>query len=40
MNAPASNAGGTAIAVRGLRHAFNGHTVLDGVDLDVPAGTV
>jgi len=33
-------AGGTAIAVRGLRHAFNGHTVLDGVDLDVPAGTV
>jgi len=40
LNAPASNAGGTAIAVRGLRHAFNGHTVLDGVDLDVPAGTV
>ena len=40
MNAPASNAGGTAIAVRGLRHAFNGHTVLDGVDLDVPAGAV
>ena len=40
MNAPASTARGTAIAVRGLRHAFNGHTVLDGVDLDVPAGTV
>ncbi|WP_258128307.1 ABC transporter ATP-binding protein [Achromobacter anxifer] len=40
MNALESSAGGTAIAVRGLRHAFNGHTVLDGVDLDVPAGTV
>lgn len=40
MNAHAPIAGGTAIAVRGLRHAFNGHTVLDGVDLDVPAGTV
>lgn len=40
MNAIDSCAGGTAIAVRGLRHAFNGHTVLDGVDLDVPAGTV
>ncbi|QQB33209.1 ABC transporter ATP-binding protein [Achromobacter deleyi] len=40
MNAIDSSAGGTAIAVRGLRHAFNGHTVLDGVDLDVPAGTV
>ena len=40
MNAHASSNGGTAIAVRGLRHAFNGHTVLDGVDLDVPAGTV
>ena len=40
MSALESSAGGTAIAVRGLRHAFNGHTVLDGVDLDVPAGTV
>ncbi|WP_241075305.1 ABC transporter ATP-binding protein [Achromobacter insuavis] len=40
MNALEPSAGGTAIAVRGLRHAFNGHTVLDGVDLDVPAGTV
>ncbi|MCH1998058.1 ABC transporter ATP-binding protein, partial [Achromobacter xylosoxidans] len=40
MNALESSAGGTAIAVRGLRHAFNGHTVLDGVDLNVPAGTV
>ena len=40
MSAIDSSAGGTAIAVRGLRHAFNGHTVLDGVDLDVPAGTV
>ena len=38
LNAPES--GGAAIAVRGLRHAYNGHTVLDGVDLDVPAGTV
>lgn len=40
MNALEPSADGTAIAVRGLRHAFNGHTVLDGVDLDVPAGTV
>jgi len=40
LNALEPSAGGTAIAVRGLRHAFNGHTVLDGVDLDVPAGTV
>ncbi|WP_025137905.1 ABC transporter ATP-binding protein [Achromobacter sp. DH1f] len=40
MSALDPTAGGTAIAVRGLRHAFNGHTVLDGVDLDVPAGTV
>lgn len=40
MSAIDSSAGGTAIAVRGLRHAFNGHTVLEGVDLDVPAGTV
>ena len=40
MNAPAPESGGAAIAVRGLRHAYNGHTVLDGVDLDVPAGTV
>ena len=40
MSAIDSSAGGTAIAVRGLRHAFNGHIVLDGVDLDVPAGTV
>lgn len=40
MNAHASSARSTAIAVRGLRHAFNGLTVLDGVDLDVPAGTV
>lgn len=40
MNAHAFDAPRTAIAVRGLAHAFNGHTVLDGVDLDVPAGTV
>ncbi|MFG0229597.1 ABC transporter ATP-binding protein [Achromobacter sp. 413638] len=40
MNAPAPESGGAAIAVRGLRHAYNGHSVLDGVDLDVPAGTV
>jgi iron(III) transport system ATP-binding protein len=31
---------GTDISVRGLRHAFQGHTVLDGIDLHVPAGTV
>lgn len=33
-------AGGTDIAVRGLRHAYHGHTVLAGIELDVPAGTV
>jgi iron(III) transport system ATP-binding protein len=31
---------GTDIVVQGLRHSFQGHTVLDGVDLHVPAGTV
>jgi ABC-2 type transport system ATP-binding protein len=30
----------TAIAVCGLRKAFGDKTVLDGIDLDVPAGTV
>jgi ABC-2 type transport system ATP-binding protein len=30
----------TAIAVAGLRKAFGDKTVLDGIDLDVPAGTV
>jgi ABC-2 type transport system ATP-binding protein len=30
----------TAIAVSGLRKAFGDKTVLDGIDLDVPAGTV
>jgi iron(III) transport system ATP-binding protein len=30
---------GVSIEVRGLRHTFGTHTVLDGVDLDVPAGT-
>lgn len=40
MIAHAPDTSRTGITVRGLRHAFNGHTVLDGVDLDVPAGTV
>src|SRR6185503_17896080 len=30
----------SAIAVTGLRKAFGDKTVLDGIDLDVPAGTV
>jgi ABC-2 type transport system ATP-binding protein len=30
----------SAIAVSGLRKAFGGKTVLDGIDLEVPAGTV
>ncbi len=30
----------TAISVRGLCKAYGSHTVLDGVDLDVPAGSV
>jgi ABC-2 type transport system ATP-binding protein len=30
----------SAIAVSGLRKAFGDRTVLDGIDLDVPAGTV
>ena len=30
----------SAIAVSGLRKAFNDKTVLDGIDLDVQAGTV
>src|ERR1700728_393995 len=30
----------TAIAVSGLRKAYGDKTVLDGIDLDVPAGTV
>ena len=30
----------SAIAVSGLRKAYGGKTVLDGIDLDVPAGTV
>src|SRR5262249_21771546 len=30
----------SAIAVSGLRKAFGDKTVLDGIDLDVPAGTV
>ena len=29
-----------AIAVTGLRKAFGAHTVLDGIDLEVAAGTV
>jgi iron(III) transport system ATP-binding protein len=31
---------GTDIVVRGLRHAFQGHAALEGIDLHVPAGTV
>lgn len=31
---------GTTLTLRGLRHDFGGQTVLDGVDLSVPAGTV
>ncbi len=31
---------GTAIAASGLRKAYKDKTVLDGIDLDVPAGTV
>src|ERR1700722_8406716 len=30
----------SAIAVSGLRKAYGDQTVLDGIDLDVPAGTV
>jgi ABC-2 type transport system ATP-binding protein len=30
----------SAIAVTGMRKSFGEHTVLDGIDLDVPAGTV
>src|SRR5690606_20250435 len=30
----------TAIAVAGLRKTFGDRTVLDGIDLEVPAGTV
>lgn len=30
----------TTIAVQNLRHAFGGHTVLDDISLEVPAGTV
>jgi ABC-2 type transport system ATP-binding protein len=29
-----------AISVQGLRKSFGEHTVLDGVDFQVPAGTV
>lgn len=28
------------IVIRGLRHRFGSQTILDGIDLDVPAGTV
>lgn len=31
---------GVAIGIRQLRHAFGGHTVLNGIDLDIPAGTI
>ncbi|SPU51419.1 ABC transporter ATP-binding protein [Bordetella trematum] len=31
---------GVPVAVRDLRHAYQGQPVLDGVDLDVPAGSV
>src|SRR5437588_684806 len=30
----------SAIAVRGLRKSFGGKTVLDGIDLNVPSGTI
>jgi iron(III) transport system ATP-binding protein len=35
-----SPSSGATITLSGLRHAFEGHTVLDNVDLAVPAGTV
>jgi ABC-2 type transport system ATP-binding protein len=35
MNTP-----GSAIAIAGLRKAFGKHVVLDGIDLDVPEGTI
>ncbi|WP_017587718.1 daunorubicin resistance protein DrrA family ABC transporter ATP-binding protein [Nocardiopsis ganjiahuensis] len=31
---------GTAVAATGLRKSYGDHVVLDGVDLDIPAGTV
>lgn len=31
---------GVAIGIRQLRHAFGGNTVLNGIDLDIPAGTI
>ena len=31
---------GLAISARGLRKSFGGKTVLDGIDLSVPAGTI
>ena len=38
MTAPTS--GGPVIRVRGLRKSFGKHVVLDGIDLDVEAGSV
>lgn len=40
MMAPDTAAPRAGITVRGLRHAFQGQVVLDGIDLDVEAGTV
>ncbi len=37
---PASTATRSAVAVRGLRKSFGKQVVLDGIDLDVPEGTV
>jgi ABC-2 type transport system ATP-binding protein len=37
---PGRDPGGLAIAARGLRKSFGQQTVLDGIDLDVPQGTV
>ena len=37
MTAPSAD---PAISVRGLRKAYGSHTVLDGISLDVPAGSV
>jgi len=35
---PATSERGIAVTVRDLRKAFDGHTVIDGIDLHIPAG--
>jgi ABC-2 type transport system ATP-binding protein len=40
MATPSDPSGELAIEVRGLRKSFGDHTVLDGIDLAVPRGTV